>query len=165
MTHAKLIPDDIREIITQELPSHWLVEESKKVNDYVKFGGIFDIGITPNREVHSILRLDNHKVDPTPEMREYLKSVYEKAIELSNTLYSKPQWVGSGEYNNYRILSVKPRVWKELVTPEHKDKVFDPRNYEVTIKATDHPRILDKINVYKQIFGKVKVLRFDGTEI
>ncbi len=165
MTPAKLIPDDIREIINSELPSYWLEEKSNKVNDYVNYGGIFDIGITPNHEVHSILRLNHHKVKPTPEMKEYLKSVYEKAINLSSTLYSKSQWVqGSGESNDFRTLSVKPRVWKELVTQKHKDKIFDPRNYEVTIKAMDHP-ILDKLDIYKQIFGKVKAIRIDGTEI
>jgi len=164
MKSPKLIPEDIREIIERELPTYWLREVSNKTNDYVDFGGIFDIAIEPKHNVHFILPFNPHKVKPTPEMKDYLKSVYDKAIELNNSLYSKPQLIGgSGNYNDYRTLSVKPRVWNQLVTQEHKDKVFNPRNYEITI--IDHHHLLDKREIYEQIFGKVTFKGWDGTVI
>jgi hypothetical protein len=164
MKSPKLIPDDIRQIIERELPSYWLREVSNKVNDYVDFGGIFDIAIEPKHSVHFILPFNPHKVKPTPEMREYLKSVYEKAFELNNSLYSKPQLIGgSGDYNDYRTLSVKPRVWNRLVTQEHKDKVFNPKNYEVTISESCH--LLEKREVYEQIFRNVAFKNWNGEVI
>jgi hypothetical protein len=161
---VKLIPDDIRDIIEKELPSYWLREVSNKINDYVGFGGVFDIGITPNNEVHCILQFNPNKVKPTPKMKEYLKSVYEKAIELNESLYSKPQLIGgSGHYNDYRTLSAKPRVWNKLVTQEHKEKVFNPKNYEVTLYENFHLR--DRKDVYNQIFGKVTFMDWNGNVI
>lgn len=86
------------------------------------FWGIFDIGMEPKYGVRSILPFNPHKVQPTHEMRDYLKSVYDKAIELSDTLYYKPQWMEDLVFNDFKTLSVKPRIWNQLVTQEHKDK-------------------------------------------
>lgn len=164
MKSPKFIPDDIRELILKELPSYWLHEKSNKINDYVYFGGIFDVLIAPKHSVHFILPFNPHKVQPTPKMKEYLKSVYKKAIKLNSTLYAKPSLIGgSGFYNDFRTLSVKPRVWDKLVTQEHKDKVFNPKNYEVTICPGYHH--INKKDVYEQIFGKVTYLNWDGEVI
>ena len=122
---------------------------------------MFDIGITKH-EVHCILPFNPNKGKPTPKMREYLKSVYEKAIELNESLYSKPQLIG-GSGKDYRTLSAKPRVWNKLVTQEHKDKVFNPKNYEVTLYENFH--LWDKKDVYNQIFGKVTFMDWNGNEI
>lgn len=164
MISPRLIPDGIRDIIVEELPSYWLREVSNKINDYVYFGNLFDIAIEPKHTVHSILGFNPNFVEPTPEMKVYLKSVYEKAFHLSCILYAKPQWVGGSDFNNnYRTLSVKPRVWNQLVTSEHKDKVFNPKNYEVTIAENCH--LLEKKEVYEQIFGKVTFKSWKGEVI
>ena len=122
---------------------------------------MFDIGITKH-EVHCILPFNPNKGKPTPKMREYLKSVYEKAIELNESLYSKPQLIG-GSGKDYRTLSAKPTVWNKLVTQEHKDKVFNPKNYEVTISESCH--LLEKREVYEQIFRNVAFKNWNGEVI
>jgi len=153
----KLIPDDIRDIIEEELPFGWLEEKVNEVNDYVRFDWLFDAATKPKYEVHSILSL-HARVRPTPKMEKYLTSICEKALELSTELYATPKWVSGGKMT----LHAKPRVHKLLLTQEHKDKVFDPRNYIVDLTPNSNPfydniwiREEEYLDTYKKIFGDV----------